>query len=154
MKNYYALTLLIILSLFLPPFQSLHANLVPIEKSNYQTKKSTKKAHRQTLKKAQQKFKKQRKKYKKSTHKPEQQNGYGALWALLIGLISFYVIGAIVFIIVGFVFTIPALWITGICLLGVPLLISIISGIISAIEVSKYKKEQEEAKRLRKNLNE
>lgn len=138
MKNAPTFCLLIILSLCLSPFQATQAALVPIKKSSVTTKKIERNTQRKNIKKTKLKFKQ----HKKHLHKPEQQNIYRVITAILITFLALYVIGAILLIIFGIVFGLISLWITGICLLGIPLIILLISAISNEISYRKYLKEK------------
>lgn len=145
MKNTYILSIFIILNLCLTPFQTTQAALVPVEVTNQKAnKKNTKK--RQQLHKNQ--YKKQlkhkfKRTWKKRSPKPEQQNDYGGFWAIIITVISVYLITAILFIIFGFLFGLVGLWITGICFLVIPFLIFLIRDLAGSIEQRKFKKKKE-----------
>jgi Flp pilus assembly protein TadB len=145
MKNTYILSIFIILNLCLTPFQTTQAALVPVEVTNQ-------KASKKNLKKRQGFHKKQYKKqlknkfkrtWKKRSPKPEQQNEYGAFWAIIITVISAYAITAILFIIFGFLFGLIPLWITGICMVVTPFLILLIRDLAGTIEQRKFKKKKE-----------
>ena len=140
MKNAYTFSILVILSLCLPPFQTAQAALVPVEKTSSPTKKFKKKAPRQNIKKTKFQLRKQKEAHQKHSYKPEQQNDYEGIWITIITLISIYLITDILFIIFGFVFGLVGLWITGICLLVIPILIFLIRSIDGNIKRRKLEK--------------
>jgi Flp pilus assembly protein TadB len=146
MKNAYALSIFIILSLCLTPFQTTQAALVPVEKTNSPTKKLKKKVLRQNIKKAKLQLRKHKKKHQKRSYKQQQEDNYSSIGAWVILILSIYFITAITLTIVGFVFALPGLWVTGIILLAIPIilfLIGIIQGTINSRKQAKERKRKE-----------
>jgi Flp pilus assembly protein TadB len=154
MKNSYAFTFLILLNLFLIPFQSVQAALVPVEKTSNKTKPISKKIKKKKFlsskKQSKIKFKNNR---KKQLYKPNQQNNYGVITTILIGAICLYFLIPVTFLIVGLVLAIPGLWITGIVLFALPFIILLIILISNRISDAKYEKERKkEEERLEKEM--
>lgn len=127
MKQYYIFILVILINIGLVPVSSLQANAVPVEVTSQKAVQKIKKKRQQSFKRHYKKLFKNKR--KKQAHKPEQQNDYGGIWAIIITFLAIYVITAIVLIVVGFVFALPGLWITGICLLVVPFIIHLLTNI-------------------------
>jgi hypothetical protein len=139
MKNASLFSILIILSLFFVPTQALQAGLVPVEKASTQTKKLKNKFLRKKNRKTKFQLKKQKKTY--STKSQQKSNYMGFLTVALI-LLAFYLIIAIALLVLGFIFALPALWVTGILLIGIPLTIFIIIFISDTIAAAQYAKEE------------
>ena len=143
MKNSYVFTFLILLSLFLTPLQSVQAALVPIEKTTNQskviTKKIKKKSVRFSKKYSKKRFKTNR---KKQFRKPDQQNIYGIITALVIGAICLYFSIPIVLLIVGISLAIPGLWIASICLFALPFLLLLIGWIVDSVSHANHQKKE------------
>ena len=139
MKNTSLFSILIILSLFFAPNKSLQAGLVPVEKANTQTKKLKKKGLRKKNKKIKFQLRKQK---KRSTTKAQQKSSYMGLLLIALILLALYILIAIALIVLGFIFTIPPLWVTGILLLAIPLTILIITLIADSIGAAQYAKEK------------
>lgn len=143
MKNAYTLSIFIILSLCLTPFQTTQAALVPVEKTSPPTKKLKKKVLRQNIKKAKRQVKKHKNKYRKKSYKPGQQDNYESIWVTIVLILSIYFITAITLTVLGFVFALPGLWVVGIILLAIPVilfLIGIIQGLINSKRQAKERK--------------
>jgi Flp pilus assembly protein TadB len=145
MKQYYIFILLILINIGLVPVSSLQANAVPVEITSQKEVQKIKKKRQRSFKKHHKKrFKNKR---KKQAPKPEQQNDYEGIWAMIITFLSIYIITAIVLIVVGFVFAFPVLWITGICLLVTPFIIHLLIWLGEDIQVRKSIKKEAERKR-------
>lgn len=141
MKNVNILSLFIILSICLIPLSSIEAALVPTLKTTHQVKKTIKKKARKGLKNHKKRLKKHPQRARKKHFKPEQQNEYEGIWAILIAILSIYLITAILLTVFGFIYMIPGLWVTGVILLLIPIILIIYSIIKSSIQNKKSKKE-------------
>ncbi len=143
MKNSSVFTFLILLSLFLTPFQSVQAALVPVEKTINQSKVISKKNKKKSIhlskKNSKKRFKTNR---TKQFRKPNRQNIYGIITALVIGAICLYFSIPITLLIVGLSLAIPGLWIASICLFALPFLCLLIISIIDAISDANYQKKE------------
>ncbi|MBL4650706.1 MAG: hypothetical protein JKY03_13325 [Aureispira sp.] len=146
MKNAYTLSIFIILSLCLTPFQTTQAALVPVEKTSPPTKRLKKKVLRQNIKKAKLQVKKHKNKYRKKSYKLKQQDNYESIWVTIVLILSIYFITAITLTVLGFVFALPALWVIGITLLAIPFTIFLIGLIQSLINSHKQAKERKRKK--------
>jgi Flp pilus assembly protein TadB len=154
MKNSSVFTFLILLSLFLTPFQSVQAALVPVEKTINQSKVISKKNKKKSIhlskKNSKKRFKTNR---TKQFRKPNRQNIYGIITALVIGAICLYFSIPITLLIVGLTLAIPGLWIASICLFALPFLLLLIAWIVNSVNYANYQKE-EKLKRESQNKNE
>lgn len=135
MKKIYFFPLLIILSLFFAPIQISHAALVPIQKT---TQKASKRLQKRKLKRTKRAYKRRwNATQKKNAPKPEQQNDYGGIWAILITLIVLYFGTGITLMIVGFALMVPGLWIAGIVVVALPFVVLLVAIIAAAIREAK-----------------